>query len=237
MMGCSYQLLGKRRGSGLQRSRGMTLAVAIVAVALLGSGGSEPSSEEEFALPSIDQSFALPTREPKFRNPRPYPSRPLPADEEARLIPPPPIDDEYFPCNDCHEGEPADPRERELDEHEAIKLAHGDLWCLDCHQSDQRDLLHLSDRSPIQMEESWRLCTRCHAKRIPDWRAGVHGKRVGNWVGAKEYFTCVECHDPHSPLFKPLAPKPPPKPVSGMKLRSLIIFDQVELEEVQHEEK
>lgn len=139
-----------------------------------------------------------------------YPSRPLGPDEDAVLQPPPPIDDEYFPCSDCHEGEPANPERRELDEHESIKLKHGDLWCLDCHESLQRDRLHLSDASPVAMEESWRLCTRCHAKKIPDWRAGVHGKRTGSWRGPKQYKTCVVCHDPHAPLFKPLEPKPPP---------------------------
>ena len=135
------------------------------------------------------------------------------------MRPPPPIDDEYFPCSDCHEDELADPRRRELDEHDNIKLAHGDLWCLDCHQSDQRDLLHLSDASPVEMTESWRLCTRCHAKRISDWRAGIHGKRTGSWWGPKEVFTCVACHDPHSPLFKPLSPKPPPTPAGEIRLR------------------
>ncbi|GAG05499.1 unnamed protein product, partial [marine sediment metagenome] len=41
-------------------------------------------------------------------------------------------------------------------------------------------------------------------------RAGVHGKRTGHWRGPKEYRTCVSCHNPHSPPFEPLAPKPPP---------------------------
>ncbi len=145
---------------------------------------------------------------------RAYPSRPLAPEPEPVLLAPPPVDDEFFPCEDCHEGESADPEVRELDEHEHVKLKHGDLWCLDCHDRDQRDLLHLSDDSPVEMSESWRLCTRCHAKRIPDWRAGVHGKRTGYWSGRKEYRTCVVCHDPHSPLFKPLAPKPPPIPAS-----------------------
>jgi hypothetical protein len=62
-----------------------------------------------------------------------------------------------------------------------------------------------------------RLCTRCHAKKIPDWRAGVHGKRTGYWHGPKEYQTCVACHDPHSPLFKPLEPKPPPIPAEKIR--------------------
>jgi hypothetical protein len=143
-----------------------------------------------------------------------YPSRPLQPEVEAEpvLLPPPPIDDEYFPCSDCHEDELADPERRELDEHDDIELAHGDLWCLDCHQSDQRDLLHLSDASPVHMDESWRLCTRCHAKRIPD--------------------SCVVCHDPHSPLFKPMEPKPPPIPVGQIRPSK-----RAELEEVEHVER
>jgi hypothetical protein len=148
---------------------------------------------------------------------RGYPSRPLGPDSEPMLVAPPPIDEEFFPCDDCHEDEPADPLVRELDEHDSIKLAHGDLWCLDCHARDQRDLLHLSDASPVEMAESWRLCSRCHAKKMPDWRAGVHGKRTGNWWGPKEYLSCVACHDPHSPLFKSLEPKPPPTPAHEIR--------------------
>jgi hypothetical protein len=173
------------------------LGLAVLAVALLSSGG----------LPLLGGE------------PHSYAS-PLPGPEgEEVMLPPPPIDDEYFPCSDCHEDEPADPMRRELDEHDNIVLAHGDLWCLDCHQSDQRDLLHLSDASPVEMKESWRLCTRCHAKKIPDWRAGVHGKRTGSWRGAKEYRTCVFCHDPHSPLFKQLEPKPPPMKAHEIQVR------------------
>ena len=162
-----------------------------------------------------------------------YPPRPLQPESEPEpvLLPPPPIDDEYFPCSDCHEDELADPERRELDEHDSVELAHGDLWCLDCHAADQRDLLHLSDASPVRMEESWRLCTRCHARRIPDWRAGIHGKRTGSWWGPKEYRTCVACHDPHSPLFKPLEPKPPPAAAGLIRP-----WRRTESEEAQHAE-
>lgn len=190
------------------------LAVVFLVVALISSG----------ALPRLQ------------REERPYPSRTLAPEVEPEpvMMPPPPIDDDYFPCSDCHEDEPADPERRELDEHDNIKLAHGDLWCLDCHQSDQRDLLHLSDASPVEMSESWRLCTRCHAKKIPEWRAGVHGKRVGSWWGPKEYWTCVKCHDPHSPLFKPLTPKPPPVAAEDIQLNR---SPERELEDASHEEE
>lgn len=182
---------------------GAGLGAVLLAIVLMGPGGVLRASGEPNASRAGSARPLVPAGEP-----------------EPVLLPPPPIDDEYFPCSDCHEGEAADPRRRDLDEHDDIQLAHGDLWCLDCHQSDQRDLLHLSDASPVEMADSWRLCTRCHAKRISDWRAGIHGKRTGSWWGPKEVFTCVACHDPHSPLFKPLPPKPPPVPAGEIRLRT-----------------
>ncbi len=142
---------------------------------------------------------------------RDYPSRALPAHPEPQLLPPPEMDDEYWPCSDCHEDEPANHDRRELeDDHEDHKISHGDLWCLSCHDPDNRDRLHLADGTLVKFEDSWQLCTQCHAKKLHDWRAGVHGKRTGHWRGAAEYRTCVACHNPHSPPFEPLAPKPPP---------------------------
>jgi hypothetical protein len=138
---------------------------------------------------------------------------------EARSLapePPPTLlvsepDDEYFPCSDCHEDEETNPRRRELeDEHYDLELAHGDLWCLSCHDSEDRDRLHLADSAPVEFEASWRLCTQCHGDKLADWRAGVHGKRMGHWWGPKTYEPCVTCHDPHGPAFRPMAPEPPP---------------------------
>ncbi len=142
---------------------------------------------------------------------RVYPSRAMLPDEEPVLLPAPEIDDEYMPCSDCHEDEPTNATPRELeDEHDDKELAHGDLWCLHCHDADQRDFLHLANGAPVEFENSWRLCTQCHGKKLPDWRAGVHGKRTGHWRGPKEYRTCVTCHEPHTPRFAPLEPEPPP---------------------------
>jgi hypothetical protein len=199
-----------------RRTLWAALGIALLAVALMGSG-------------------SLPNAPSRSRYARAYPGRPLTpvSDAVATLLPPPPVDDEYFPCSDCHEDELADPRPRELDEHDDIELAHGDLWCLDCHQSDERDLLHLSDASPVEMAESWRLCSRCHAKKMPEWRAGIHGKRTGNWWGPKEFWSCVVCHDPHAPLFKPLTPKPPPTPAGEIRFRTA---DEPELKEVADEQ-
>ncbi len=141
-----------------------------------------------------------------------YPSRNLPPEPQALLLPPSPADDEYFPCSDCHEGEPTNRTVRELeDDHEDLEIAHGEIWCLDCHAAEQRDLLHLANEATVEFADSWRLCTQCHGSKLADWRAGVHGKRTGHWWGPKQYQTCVSCHDPHSPRFQPLEPEPPPR--------------------------
>ena len=142
---------------------------------------------------------------------RDYPSRAMPPHAKPVLLPPE-MNDEYWPCSDCHEDEPINLNRRELeDDHEDHKIAHGDLWCLSCHDADNRDRLHLADGTLVEFGDSWQLCTQCHAKKLPDWRAGVHGKRTGHWRGTAEYRTCVFCHNPHSPPFSPLAPKPPPR--------------------------
>ncbi len=145
---------------------------------------------------------------------RDYPPRPQVPDVASVLLPAPEVDDEYLPCDDCHELN--DPRsnttERELEEeHDEMDFSHGNLWCLDCHDVDDRSSLHLAGGKLVDFEDSWRLCTQCHAKKLPDWRVGVHGKQTGHWRGTKEYRTCVVCHDPHDPPFKPIAPKPAPK--------------------------
>jgi formate-dependent nitrite reductase cytochrome c552 subunit len=62
----------------------------------------------------------------------------------------------------------------------------------------------------VPFTESYRLCGQCHGDKYRDWRWGVHGKRIGNWDGQKTYFLCVNCHNPHSPKFKPLKPMPVP---------------------------
>ena len=124
----------------------------------------------------------------------------------------PPFSEGIFPCSACH-VEPGDRTRRDLGFHEEIKLDHGppeNRWCLDCHDSVNRDVLHLTNGDPVPFTESYRLCGQCHGDKYRDWRAGVHGKRVGQWNGQKTYFLCVNCHNPHSPAFKPLKPEPRP---------------------------
>jgi len=152
---------------------------------------------------------------------RDYPSRALIADAEPVLMAAPEVDDEYLPCADCHEDEAVDREVRELEEeHDEHELLHGNIWCLHCHDAEDKQSLHLADGTKVAMEDSWQLCTQCHAKKLADWRAGVHGKRTGHWRGPKEYRTCVVCHDPHVPPFESIEPKPPPQRPRGITAKT-----------------
>jgi hypothetical protein len=154
---------------------------------------------------------------------RDYPPRPQIADGEAILLPAPEVADDYLPCNDCHDDVTRDegpvPRELEF-EHEDTKLAHGNLWCRHCHDAVDPNNLRLADASLVPFEDSWKLCTQCHGKKLPEWRAGVHGKVTGNWRGDREYVTCVFCHEPHTPPFVPIEGEPRPKRPEEIVLRT-----------------
>jgi hypothetical protein len=151
---------------------------------------------------------------------RAYPSRSLPPQPEQQILPAKGPSKDYFPCSDCHADQLTNRAVRELeDDHEDIALSHGDLWCLHCHDADDRDRLHLADGTTIGFEDSWRLCVQCHGNKQAQWRAGVHGKRVGHWWGAKEVWTCVSCHSPHAPHYQAIAPKPAPMPPQRIMLR------------------
>src|SRR6266545_7642449 len=106
-------------------------------------------------------------------------------------VPPPPFSDGIFPCTQCHNKDmPANRTRRALsDMHTDIELKHDTehRWCLDCHDADSRDQLHLASGEPVPFEQSYRLCGQCHGEKYRDWRAGVHGRRVGQWNGAKQY--------------------------------------------------
>jgi len=139
-------------------------------------------------------------------------------EKELFPVPPPPFSEGVFPCSDCHEkGDPGDTERRPLElAHTEIVLHHDEenRWCLDCHDAENRDQLHLASGAPVPFEESYRLCGQCHGDKYRDWKVGVHGRRTGMWNGRKEYLLCVNCHDAHAPHFKPLKPKPAPhKPV------------------------
>jgi hypothetical protein len=126
------------------------------------------------------------------------------------FVAPPPFSEGIFPCSNCHKDMEVNTNRRELSFHENIKLKHFDGWCFDCHNPNDRDKLRLASGKLITFTESYYLCGQCHGSIFRDWKAGVHGKRTGQWNGKKEYRLCVQCHWPHQPRFKPLQPLPPP---------------------------
>ena len=127
-------------------------------------------------------------------------------------VPPPPFSEGIFPCSDCHGGLPTNRARRPVTDHEDVRFAHDPehLWCLDCHNPDDRDKLRLASGQLVEFTESYKLCGQCHGEKLRDWKAGVHGRRTGSWNGTKQYLLCAHCHNPHSPRFAPIRPEPPP---------------------------
>jgi len=137
------------------------------------------------------------------------------------FVPPPPFSEGIFPCSDCHEDQEVNPKRRVLEDfHEEIRIINHneeERWCLDCHNPDNRDVLRLASGRLVSFEESYYLCGQCHGTIFRDWKAGIHGLRTGDWNGEKTYRLCVQCHNPHQPRFKPIAPKPPPVKPKNIK--------------------
>jgi len=137
-----------------------------------------------------------------------------PVTSVARLsVAAPTFSEGIFPCTNCHAEMKPDLKRRQLQgEHTDIVLRHaaGQLWCLDCHHPENRDSLRLMSGEGLPFTASYRLCGQCHGKKLRDWELGSHGRRSGQWNGAKEYLLCTHCHDPHDPPFKALTPMPPP---------------------------
>jgi hypothetical protein len=135
-------------------------------------------------------------------------------------VPPPPLSEDYYPCSMCHEDMETNLQRRELEEfHDDIVLKHDEenRWCMDCHDANNRDMLHSASGQLISFEESYKLCGQCHGPKLRDWKEGIHGRRTGNWNGRKEYLLCAHCHDPHSPRYKSMKPDPPPQKPGKIK--------------------
>jgi hypothetical protein len=120
----------------------------------------------------------------------------------------------------CHEDMEVNLERRELEEfHDDIVLKHDEenRWCMDCHDANNRDMLHTASGQLIRFEESYKLCGQCHGPKLRDWKEGIHGRRTGEWNGRKEYLLCAHCHDPHSPKYKKMKPAPPPQKPGKIK--------------------
>ncbi len=129
-------------------------------------------------------------------------------------VPPPPFSEDIFPCTECHADMETNFERRELEDfHEDIIFKHDEKnrWCMDCHDANNRDMLHSASGEWIDFKESYKLCGQCHGPKLRDWKAGIHGRRTGNWNGQKRYLLCAHCHDPHAPKYKKIKPESPPE--------------------------
>jgi len=92
----------------------------------------------------------------------------------------------------------------------------GNLWCLDCHDNEDRDKLVGLDGELLTFNQSYLLCGGCHGPKLRDWDMGIHGSTTGYWDlsrdedGTTVRKICVECHLPHNPAFPPMMPLPGP---------------------------
>lgn len=134
-------------------------------------------------------------------------------------------------CSECHKLFTPSPVEtRTLVQHKDIVLNHGiNARCFNCHHAVERDKLVLHDGTLIPFSDAPKLCSQCHGTLYHDWQRGAHGKTLGSWdasSGKQRRLACNECHDPHSPAYKPYAPLPGPD--------TLRMGDQTRTEE--HEE-
>ncbi|MFV0237863.1 MAG: multiheme c-type cytochrome [Flavobacteriales bacterium] len=116
-----------------------------------------------------------------------------------------------FQCSKCHSESLESISSKQggkKNSHWDIKLNHSDIMaCSSCHDT-QGDLNHLKDinGTPIDFDHSYQLCSQCHTTQFEDWKGGAHGKRLSSWAPPRVSYTCVECHNPHSPEFKQRMP-------------------------------
>ncbi len=118
-------------------------------------------------------------------------------------------------CSDCHTlFENTRPPGRALQQHTEIKLSHGSNdGCLNCHDKGNREKLTLRGGGLVGYDQVEQLCAQCHGPVYRDWENGTHGKTLGYWdtsLGEAVKLSCTQCHDPHSPAYKPMPALPGP---------------------------
>lgn len=133
-------------------------------------------------------------------------------------------DKTMYPCSNCHRWAKSNTIMRKLlAPHDNFSLQHGlsergKLWCFTCHDltgNSGDGSLRTLDGAQLDYDESYVLCTQCHASQGRDWAFGVHGKRLKTWQGPRQIYNCTACHYQHSPAITPRLAKPgPSKPVN-----------------------
>jgi hypothetical protein len=134
----------------------------------------------------------------------------------------------FYPCSQCHASMEPNPEIRQLNVMHDAEIEHGDgrLWCLNCHDLEERDNLRTLLGEPVDFDDAHLVCGGCHANRHRDWAFGVHGKRLANWQGDREVYNCTHCHNPHQPAIAPRAPQAPPPVRAGLERQDGEIHDR-----------
>ncbi|WP_153555538.1 hypothetical protein [Roseimaritima sediminicola] len=100
-----------------------------------------------------------------------------------------------------------------LDEfHQGLSVAHGNLACYACHNPQDADTLRLADGTAVAYQDVMTMCSQCHSQQAESFAHGAHGGMTGHWDlrrGPQMKINCIDCHDPHSPVY--------PKMVVGFK--------------------
>ena len=120
-----------------------------------------------------------------------------------------------YPCSSCHLGRKIQMADKRIaDAHDDIRAVHpkqtGSV-CSTCHASDNVALLELKTGDRVGLDQSYRLCARCHFEQVTAWAGGGHGKRLDGWEGRRVVMGCGDCHDPHRPALEPRIPFRPPQ--------------------------
>jgi hypothetical protein len=152
-------------------------------------------------------------------------------------VPPRKNDLFFYPCDQCHESMEPNPEIRPLNAMHDSNLEHGRgrIWCLSCHDLDNRNYLKTLLNELVDIDEAYLVCGGCHANRQKDWYFGAHGKRLANWQGERTIYNCTHCHDPHSPAIKLRAPKSAPPVRAGLKLEHGLEHETVHVWDTQEE--
>jgi len=116
-----------------------------------------------------------------------------------------------YDCMECHRLIKAKWHKEPLQgEHQKLVLDHGaNRFCLNCHHPENRNAFVDYDGTEIAQKDADVLCAKCHGPIHRDWKAGMHGRRNGFWnteSGPQTRLHCIQCHDPHTPAFRPMKP-------------------------------
>lgn len=121
-------------------------------------------------------------------------------------------------CSTCHSTRKPNSTNRtaqDLNEfHGNLKISHGAISCLSCHNGEDYDALKLADGRRLEFTEVMTLCAQCHGPQMKAYEHGAHGGMTGHWDlsrGPQVKNNCVDCHNPHAPQFPKMQPTFKPK--------------------------